>query len=366
MKTRCFILFLVILVIGGCTDRNSKAEIRYELGGTLAEFTEPFEYPAFAIDEDRVYVWDSQCVIHIYDGKSFSLIGQFGRKGQGPPDFEYIGYVKVLPDRLCIGQGQKVAYFTKSGEFINALTNPNPTTGGYMPIGRNFIGTRYLPDDPKSWPVTLEFSLYSPRFELIRKFYQSEVPKSSVYNYEKGKRDVLLVRGCHKYEVQNDQVYVGDSEQGFFFSVFSEQGEHLYNINRNYDKRKISSGERNRILDELREALGEEEVNRRKTIINQYIFPEFYPAFADFSVADGKIYVFSYPIPDQPRLVTILDLQGNLLQEVEVPGGLIQRAAGGQSYGVYKGRYYYLVYNEVTDKWELHAEILDRPSKSIH
>lgn len=362
---RCFILFLGFLVIAGCKERNSKTEVRNELGGKLAEFTEPFKYPALAIDEDRVYVWDSQCVIHIYDGESFSHIRQFGRKGQGPEDFEYIGYVKVLSDRLCIGQGQKVAYFTKSGEFLKALTNPNATTGGYMPIGKNFIGTRYPPSDPKSSLATLEFNLYDSKFELIRKVYQTVFTKFNVYNYEKGKTDVLSVRGCFKYEIQDDRIYIGDTEQGFFFKVFDQWGESLYVISRNYDKRKISSGDRIKLLNELREALGEQEFNRRKSIVNQYIFPEFYPAFADFSVADGKIYVFSYPIPDQPRLVTMLDLQGNLLREVEVAGGLLQRAAGGQSYSVYKGRYYFMVYNEITDKWELHAEILDRTGKDI-
>ena len=78
----------------------------------------------------------------------------------------------------------------------------------------------------------------------------------------------------------------------------------------------------------------------------------------DFSVADGKLYVFSYPAPDRPIVATILDLRGNVLREIEVPVSWRQIAYESQPHQVYKGKYYYMSYNEESDRWELHAENL--------
>jgi hypothetical protein len=58
-------------------------------------------------------------------------------------------------------------------------------------------------------------------------------------------------------------------------------------------------------------------------------------------------------------VVTILDLRGRLLREREVSLSGPYRASGGQSYTIDKGRYYYMLYNEESDKWELHVENLD-------
>jgi hypothetical protein len=205
----------------------------------------------------------------------------------------------------------------------------------------------------------LAVGLFDSKFEKLKEIYQAEIHKSTVFNFEKGKMDVLYVRDCFKYEVYGDRLYVGNTGQGFFFRAFNSRGEKLYDINRNYEKRRISSGDIKKMMVELREALGEQEFNRRRSLVNEYIFREFYPAYSDFAVADGKIYVFSYPIPDRPILATILDLRGDLLREIELPRGRHHRSSRSPSYRVYKGRYYYMLYNEESDKWELHVENLD-------
>jgi hypothetical protein len=324
----------------------------------LAEFREPFSFPLFAIDEDRIYVWDDSCVVHIYSRKDFAQLNQFGRKGQGPAEFQFINYIHVLPDRLCIGQGQKLSYFSKNGEFLKTITYPNPDTGTYIPLGSNFVGTRYLPDDPKSPLATMAVNLYDSKFKLVKELYRADIHKFVVYNFEKEKRDVWYVRDRFRYEVCDDRLYIGNTGAGFFFAVFNGRGERLYDINRSYEKRKISGGDIKKMMAELREALGEQEFNRRKSIINEYLFAEYYPAYEDFRIAEGKIYVFSYPVPNRPIVTTIMDPRGNLLREIEIPGSERHGLYGYQSYCVYKGKYYHMLYNYESDKWELHVENL--------
>jgi len=324
----------------------------------LAEFREPFSFPSFSLDEDRIYVWDDSCVVHIYSRNNFAHLGQFGRKGQGPAEFQFIAYIHVLPDRLCIGSGQKISYFSKDGKFLKTFTNPNATTGGYMSLGSNFVGTRYLPGDPKNSLVTIAISLYDPKFDLVKELYRANIHKAMVYNFENEKQDVWVVRDCFKYEVWDDRLYVGNTGEGFFFAVFDGRGERLYDINRSYEKRKISAGDIKNMMAEFREILGEQEFKRRKNIINDYLFAEYYPAYADFLIADGKLYTFSYPVPNRPILTTIMDLRGNLLRAVEIPESERHGPYGRQFYCVQKGKYYHILYNYESDKWELYVEDL--------
>ena len=190
-----------------------------------------------------------------------------------------------------------------------------------------------------------------PGLEKKKALYLAEFRKFVTFNLQTGKRDVLLVRDCFKLDVYNDRLYVGNTDKGFFFIVFDAQGKKHYEINRPYQKHKITLRERNKILDKLRLRLGEREFEIRKARIN-YVFLKFYPAYSDFLVTDGKIYVFSYPIEDTPQEIIILDLRGNLLDKITIPKERV-------SYCIYKNKYYYMIYNDETYKWELHVKMLD-------
>jgi len=324
----------------------------------LAEFQEPFKMVRLAMDENQIYIADSSTnTIHIYSRKDFSHIGQFGRTGQGPTDFEYIGFIRVYPDHLFINAGRKVSYFSKGGDFLKTITPPFPTTGGYIPLGTNFVGEKYIDEDPREKRYKREIVLLDSKFKKKKILYLANLNKLTVYNFETGKRDVLMVQDCFKLAVYNDKLYIGNTNIGFSFVVFGTRGKKLQEINMPYKKRRITSKDKEKIMDGFREAIGEQEFNRRKTRFN-YNFPKYYPAYLDFTVADGRIYVFSYPVSDNPIEVMILDLCGNYTRKTTLPK--VQRIHIIQRYYyVSEGKFYYLYYNDETYKWELHVETLD-------
>ena len=72
---------------------------------------------------------------------------------------------------------------------------------------------------------------------------------------------------------------------------------------------------------------------------------EFFPAFRNFTVSDGKIYVYTYQEKEDNQKIVILDLKGNHLNSVFVPPSDYSQVKNGQ--------YYYLLRNE-DEEWQLH------------
>jgi hypothetical protein len=323
----------------------------------LAEFQEPFKYVTLAVDEVNIYVVDKkECIVHIYSRNDFHHVGQFGRIGQGPEDFEFIGFLRVFPDYLFISSGRKVSYFSKKGDFLRTVTPPYPATGSYIPLGSNFAGQRYLPEDPKETQSQIMVELFDAKFKKMKDLYLAGLSKIESYDFESGKKNLLVIGDCFKLEVYKERLYVGNTATGFFVRVFDAQGIKLYDINLPYDKRNVSPQDQKAILDSLRRIVGEQRFNRGNVQF-RYVFPKFYPAFTDFAIADENIYVFLYRIPGKSQEVLKLDLRGNLIKKITIPGAQ-PIFTNELPYCIYRGDFYYMIYNEETNRWELHLEHL--------
>jgi hypothetical protein len=329
----------------------------YSRGEKVAELQEPFSSVFLAIDKNQFYVADRRdCTIHIYSLKDYSHIGQIGRKGQGPAEFEFIGYIRIYPEYIFVYSGLKVSYFSKNGKYLKTATPSLPTTSGYIPLGLNYVGEKYIDRDPRERFFQKKIVLLDSKFKEKKEVYLAELHKVELYNYKDGKKDILMVKDCFKYDVYNDMVYIGDANKGLFFIVVDMLGNRLHEISLSDKKLKISSNDKKKILDELREEVGEDKFNNWKKTFN-YVFPEYYPAYFDFIVADTRLYVFSYPAPDSPLRVMTLDLHGNVIKTT-ILHSIPRSSYVQQYYCIYENKLYFLYYNDETYKWELHYELL--------
>jgi len=317
----------------------------------LHEFEEPFETLLFAMDDDQIYIADRGTnSIHIFSRDNYAHVGQFGRQGQGPTDFEYISFIRVYEDFIYVSAGRKVSYFSKNGKFIKTVT-PFPNSGGYIPLGKNFVCKNYPGSNPKSTMAKLQIELLDSKFKKKKVLFQIEALKYMVYNFESSKQSVLLTRDCMKLDVYKNNLYIGTTTKGFYFIVFDSRGNRLREINVPYKNRKMTSKEKKKIVDNMRLEMGEEAFNNWK-IGNEPNYKEYYPAYSDFIVTDDKIYVFSFKIIGEPQEIIVLDLEGNIMNKTEVPKEVL-------FYSIYKEKYYYMDYNDDTYKWELHVEDLN-------
>jgi len=327
-------------------------------GEILTEFKIQFEMVRLAIDESQIYIADSSSnTVHIYSIKSYSHTGQFGRKGQGPAEFEYIISIRAYPNYIFVCSGRKVSYFSKNGGFIKSISPSLPTTGGYIPLKSNKKNKKYLPEDPNEDKHKINVELYNSKFKKVKNLYLAELNKLAKYNFKSGKKDILVVNDCFKLDVYEDKLYIGNTTKGFYFIIFDNHGNKLREIDFPYNRCKITSRDKKRIMERIQNELGDQEVNRRKKLYTP-IFPEYYPAFSDFIVNDERIYVIPYPVPDNLHELLILDLNGNLIRKAPMPTDLALKPSG--NYFIYESTLYYMHYNFETLKWELHADNINQ------
>jgi hypothetical protein len=77
-------------------------------------------------------------------------------------------------------------------------------------------------------------------------------------------------------------------------------------------------------------------------------FPEYFPPFSGFEVADGKIFAYSHKSHSRYCQLYIFNFKGNLLQQKPIQLK--------DSHQFYQDFQYYLKENEETENWELHRE----------
>ncbi|MGE5342158.1 MAG: hypothetical protein ACM3SY_11845 [Candidatus Omnitrophota bacterium] len=153
----------------------------------------------------------------------------------------------------------------------------------------------------------------------------------------------------HSFIVYKDRIYIGDPTRGLSLQVFDSNGKELYRINLNYEKKKVPE-------EFIQEWLSERWPDRSvweayKKTCNPY-FQEYFPPFLKFEVKNDKIYFFTYNRKGTDSEVIVTDLKGKILRKAYVPHS---RSRLGSDFTVANDKYYYVVDNEETEEWELHA-----------
>ncbi len=82
----------------------------------------------------------------------------------------------------------------------------------------------------------------------------------------------------------------------------------------------------------------------------KFVFPDTYPAFKNFHINNGKLYVFTFKKRGDRSEVIVMDSKGNILKTVFLPDG--------NYFSISEDRFYYLKENEDEEEWELWMEKL--------
>lgn len=314
----------------------------------LAVLGENFNAPRLVLDKHYVYIWDSSTLsINIYSRKDFSFAKQFGKKGEGPGEFTWIQSFQVYPEILYISSNPKISLFSKEGKLKKEI-KLDPNSGNYMALGRNFVSTSYRdPEIPGDYQERI--NLVGENGKKIKEIYT--VRYIPTWTFKEPKNDFRPITDCVEYSVYDRKLFVGNTVRGFYFIVFNERGEKVSEINLPYNKQPVKTDEKEEYIDRLAHWHGEKV--RKKY---NFVFPDFYPAFASFSTDDDRIYVFlhnPHPITNKEQQIVILDLHGKILKKVSMPLPL------DAAFDIMDGTFYYLSDNEETEMWEIHAIKID-------
>ncbi len=306
-----------------------------------------------------------------YSLSDFSLVTKFGKKGQGPGEFRLSPMVHVFPDEYFISLMTKVWRFSREGELIEETKLPFNYFGldySLLPVGENYVGfplTRG--EDSKAMQVG---HIYDGEFQKIKQFYEGiplRIPPppppakpGSKRPVSAPKQDSEVIRDYINYEVYEDEIFVADTRKGFFISVFDENGQLLYEIDHEYEELKVPKTFKKAFLDRIRESEQGEDLLRRYN----YLFRKQFPAFVDFQLDNGKIYVTTHDKKDNLYEIVILNLEGDILRRsFSLPSELYLRALhdnrlATKEYVIDDDQIYSLKYNEDENRYELHVHTM--------
>lgn len=124
MKTIKSILILIILLFQSFLLPEENKSIKPQLFFQENEddpnyiFNRPWD---FVLDKDlNIYIMDTEDrIIKIFD-KNGKFVMSFGKKGQGPCEFQYLKNIQMLKDSLAIFEHSKVHFFTYDGKCIQS------------------------------------------------------------------------------------------------------------------------------------------------------------------------------------------------------------------------------------------------------
>ncbi|UCH92993.1 MAG: hypothetical protein JSV88_22250 [Candidatus Aminicenantes bacterium] len=303
---------------------------------TLPEIMKP---ASISVENNQLYIVEKS-TIYLYSTKDFKLVKQFGRKGEGPGEFKNIPILKVFPDYLLINSFGKFMYFSRNGEFLREKKIPRMFIFPVLPVGENFVGME-MKFNRESKKGLTAITIFDKDLKTIKVIAESERRRQGI----SGTFEMEMVRDHLRYDVSGENVFVGDTKKGFFIEVFNSKGNKLYQIKKEYEKLEVTDEYKNNRMESMKKSPYFNQVKDRF----KFTWRKYFPAFGNFSINNGKIYVFTYKKKDKDkkREVIVMDLKGSILKKTFLPDGVIS--------SINNDRFYYLKENE-EEEWELFVE----------
>jgi len=297
------------------------------------------------IDQERIVILDGKSTrVHVFANGDFRHVFSFGKTGQGPSEFLWINHIKSYPGKFLVFGSEKIAYYNNKGSYNEERKVPYGTST-FWELGDYFVCKKFQ-GSTKTSVITVK--LLDNDFDEIKDLYTYE-EKLFSHIAENNKQNQPVFRHYFGFEVDKGNIYIGDTMKGFYFCVFNETGNKIREINREFNKLPVTSLEKEDHMKRFRNALGKsrfENALRR----NNYLYPDYFPAYKNFKVNDGKIYVITYRKEADGYEMVILNDDGKLIKTAAVPVRDFFN-----DFVIYNGTYFYLMENPEKETWELHA-----------
>lgn len=270
------------------------------LGGENPGQEYPFSLLSYLVvddDENMIVLDNGESCIKIFD-KSGKKIQQFGRRGEGPGEFQG-------PTTLTVIEGGQIgvidpanhrfSYFSQDGECLRELSMAE-----YVRIRRvkadrrgciyaNFI--TYV-DAQKEIKFTVNLMKFDPNLNPIATL--------GTFEQIRKRREAIMVEKRFGFDPRNDNCLVWGINDAYVFNVVSPDGKTIRRIVKDYDPVKVTEEDRQKMY---KDTFGERELPSDVSLN----FPKYYPAFY-YVICDDecRMYVRTYE----------RDAQGNIFYDV--------------------------------------------------
>ncbi len=318
--------------------------------GTIPQPPNPGQLTVCA---EGIYVFD-RFTIYRYS-HDLKPLGSFGREGEGPGELKknrfHQNFMFLLPDRIFVDTVDKMLLFSKTGKLLEERKKGRNLWTQTLPAGNRFVVKQLDRSDNKREFITIV--LYNSKLEKIKELYRQISPIQIT------SLDILY--DSPYLWTTDDKIFIEQSPKGFLISVYDTEGKHLYNIDKPYEKIKVTPEDREKGLQFYKETqfvkdIGFDEIKKRVKFLSTDIFHPI----QHFRVIGKKLYVKTFKRKKGMEEYVVMDLKGKELARhylppvAKTPLSAQINGIDKQLYGFYNDAFYYLKENE-EEEWELHV-----------
>lgn len=332
-----------------------------ELVGTLEDVMKP---SMITVKNNEIYVGQG-AEFSVFSLDKLELLRKFGKRGEGPGELVVIPH---FPNKITVAKNQvfvtgigKAISFSKEGKFLNEFRTHQRIVQ-LFPAGDNLVAMEQMTGKDKI--AYMVINLYSKKIKKIKELYRQKWVRQG------GRGALKLDMGFDFLciAVADDKIYIEKSAEGFLIDVFDSKGKKLYGIQKEYEKTPITSAEKERIENFLRQDPAIQQDLKQLGGWNEFKkflkfeYPDHYAPIKGIEVSNNKIYVRTFISKNDKEKYIVMDLKGKILnttwisRDLEV--SILAQIAGAKLYSIDNNKLYFIKENPDTEDWELFAEPL--------
>ena len=327
------ITFLLVLLMFSYSTHGIKVTV-------LKEIKQPKN---MAVDATQLYIAEN-ATVYIYSLEDFKLIKSFGRKGQGPQEFQTYPHIPITidvsTDKLIVSSIRKISYFTKQGEFLKEVRALSLAL--YLqPLGDGFLGRSHVSYDGVNHAAV---TIYDGKLNKLKEVYRVKDP------YQGQGKGYKVLDTVFVFRAYKDKILVPGKDDATI-DVFDRQLNKLYSIHLDQKKRKLDQKTRERLTHLMKTSPDTKDAYE---LIRPLSFPDYFPVIANFFVDDDTIYVMTWKKENGSNEFFTYDMKGKFKKRLLIP---IKYETELTAYPmtIKKGKLYQLVENEKKEEWEFHV-----------
>ncbi len=243
--------------------------------------------------------------VYIYSLKDFSLLGKFGREGEGPGEYKRTRFlnlkVSLRPGDLAVAGYGKISFFDKNGKLVGEKAL-NPESRGHVPMGKGYVASRFVRE---SGGQMYTVNYYDENLKPVKEIFRQ------LGSFQMGKKNNPLLMRPVSYHADGERLYLDAADA--VIHCFDKEGKSLAVFPNGYEKLKVTEEHRKAVLEMLKtDPRTRQFFEQLKQMIR---FPEYFPLIRDFRVNNGKVYVFPFKKDKEGRVVCyVYDAAGKLLK----------------------------------------------------
>jgi len=307
----------------------------------LAELLKP---DSITLDRDQIYIGEGTS-IYIYDLKNFSFKKKFGKEGEGPREFRLETMrgaeqliIDVQTENIIVTSMGKVSVFKKDGTYKSEL-KCHDQSREFKVLGTGFAAQGGLTIENGNRYRTV--NIYDSKLNKLKEVFKA------IHHFQQSS-GLQVFETSYRFATYENKLFVA-WERDFNIQVFDAGGKKLFNINRDYEKIKVTDEDKQNVIDFFKTSPRYKEffVMLRPLLK----FPTHFAALMDMKVSDGKVYAITFKKEDKGFECFIYDTNGKFLERTILPMKQMDDFIS-QPYTIKNDTFYQLVENE-DETWEL-------------